>query len=104
MRVVEIRERAVQTEVVNIRWRSAEAGAAQATAGGCAGGVHGHVINGLAECIGEAEIQPLLKATACGDEQAVVVRVAAGILEKDLPELRIRADVVQRQRETLRAG
>src|SRR5713101_2012522 len=104
MGVVEIRKRPVQTEVVNIRWRALEARGAQASAGGCAGRVHRHVVNGLAEGVGEAEIQSMFVAVTRSDEQGVVVGVAARILEKDLPELRIRTDVVQRERPALRAG
>src|SRR5437899_4194274 len=72
---------------------------AQATAGGCTGRVDRHVVNGLAESVGEGQVQPLLEAPPGGDEQTVVVRITTRILEEDLAELRIGAEEIPRERD-----
>src|SRR5215469_15740715 len=56
-----------------------------------------HIVNGLAESAGESQIQPLFEPPARGNEQTVIVRIAAGVLEKDLAELWIGPEVIGRE-------
>src|SRR5260370_3218107 len=97
MSVVEVRKRPVQGEVVNVCRRAAETARTQATASCCAGGIHRHIVNGFAESVGETEVESRLKPAPRGKEETVVVRIAARILEEDLPELRVRAEVIGRK-------
>src|SRR5262249_53761041 len=91
--VVEIGARPIQPEIVNIGWGAA-VGRAEAAASGGAHRIYRHIIDGLAQRVSKAEGQPLLKAPANGEESRVIVRVAAGVEEEDLAELRIGPEIV----------
>src|SRR5262249_30658603 len=56
--------------------------------------VHRHIVDGLAQGVGEAKVQSLFKAPAHGDKSAVIIGVSTGIKKEDLAELRIGPEVV----------
>src|SRR5204863_6005581 len=53
--VVEVGKGAIEKEIVNVCWRAAEAGAAQAASSRCCRGVHRHIVDRFAVGIRETD-------------------------------------------------
>src|SRR5581483_2681535 len=97
MRVIKIGHSTIQMEIVNVRGSAGKARGAQPSSGRCACRINRHIVYRLAECIGKTHRQTLFEPAMQRDKQALVIRIAAGVLIEDRRKLWVRPEVVCRK-------